>query len=381
MASAREGETAASIDGGALPRRLDGIDLVRAVAALAVTGAHVVKADALWGGQGRASFPVDSGAAGAWGVGLFFVLSGLCIHLPMARRLAVDPNTQLAISPYMRRRFTRIYPPHLIVLIMSMVVALGLRSVGSDIHEGLSVPTWAQFVAHIAMVHTFVPGAQFSINNVLWTIALETHFYLLYPLILRVRRRLPMGIIVVVLLGVALLSRYADARVFPDWLRGVLTTNFPGRFWEWVLGCAVAERLVAQREMSWVRPLPVAAFLVATFLFGATIVRAPFGMHVRDVMWPPFFALTIHMAARLAPSKSRIARAAIEVGRRSYSLYLVHPIAISLVVFVLTFVSLPVAANVALAVVSCFLMTSLFFAWVEDYFLRAATRPNSVRAL
>ncbi len=54
----------------------------------------------------------------------------------------------------------------------------------------LSVPTPGQFVAHVFMVHTFVRDAFFSINGVLWTIAVETHFYLLYPIFLVFQRRL-----------------------------------------------------------------------------------------------------------------------------------------------------------------------------------------------
>src|SRR5689334_8550654 len=100
-----------------LPRRLFGIDEARAVAASAVMLSHLVLVTTIRDPAWLENAPRDLAAGiarwmvalGGWGVGLFFVLSGLCIHLPMARRLAEDPSARLSLRPYYARRFTRIY--------------------------------------------------------------------------------------------------------------------------------------------------------------------------------------------------------------------------------------------------------------------------------
>jgi peptidoglycan/LPS O-acetylase OafA/YrhL len=52
------------------------------------------------------------GVLGTWGVGMFFVLSGLCIHLPVARALAAGGEPTIQLGRYFKRRLFRIYPPH-----------------------------------------------------------------------------------------------------------------------------------------------------------------------------------------------------------------------------------------------------------------------------
>ena len=58
-----------------------------------------------------ATFPLF--AYGYAGVGLFFVLSGFCIHLPQARRFRAKGTDALDVREFGRRRFWRLYPAFL----------------------------------------------------------------------------------------------------------------------------------------------------------------------------------------------------------------------------------------------------------------------------
>ena len=96
---------------------------------------------------------------------------------------------QVALGPYLRRRFRRIYPPHLVALLASIGLAALLPLASEGVHPMVSTVSLRQLLAHLALVHTFLPSAIYSGNHVLWSIAVEAHFYLLFPLVLLAQRR------------------------------------------------------------------------------------------------------------------------------------------------------------------------------------------------
>ena len=361
----------------ALPSRLPGIDIIRGVAASAVLVHHVMK----WNGAGPSPLPAPLSTMlqavwdvlGHWGVGVFFVLSGLCIHLPVARKLAAGVPPAMELGPYMKRRFRRIYPPHLLVIFLSWGVAAWVPHV-AGLHEMVSQPTTTQFWAHIFMVHTFVPGATYSINVVLWSIALEAHFYLLYPLILRLRRHVRMDVMVAAAFLVMLALRAADKLVFADVMRGMLTYNFPGRWWEWLLGAALAERVAAGKVPRLSAPW-VAACLAISAGVAAALMNLPSGIAVLGVLGPWTYGVLVAVTLGMYQGRGWLYRACLAVGLRSYSLYLVHPLTVTVALFVVAGVApWPVAVGVALAV--SYAGTWLYYRGVERQFLN----PPQTRA-
>lgn len=110
--------------------RFVGLDVLRGIASLAVVFSHIELDIPVLRFEGLSVtwlVTVMRVNLGAWGVGVFFVLSGLCIHLPFSRRRLVDPTLQLATKSYAVRRFLRIYPPHLVALALSALVRAGRR--------------------------------------------------------------------------------------------------------------------------------------------------------------------------------------------------------------------------------------------------------------
>ena len=113
--------------------RLHGIDILRALAALVVVlyhartefwiglqqtyriyGSHTVRPD-IW--LSYASIPFSLG----WlGVPVFFVLSGYCIHLGVARKLTNDPGHRLDVRKFYIRRIVRIYPVYIAALLLQL---------------------------------------------------------------------------------------------------------------------------------------------------------------------------------------------------------------------------------------------------------------------
>jgi peptidoglycan/LPS O-acetylase OafA/YrhL len=364
----------------AAPRYLPGLDVVRALAALAVLACHVVQATTVWSPVWLASAfarfsPLITTAmeeAGAWGVGIFFVLSGLCIHLPLARHLAHGAPPKVELGSYLKRRFKRIYPPHLVVLLLSAALALVLPLAAYGVHPMISVPTRVQLAAHLVMLHTFLPNAFYSINHVLWTIALEAHFYLLYPLLILARRKRSMGVLCACLFALSIAVHLGTKALgFGPVVRAILEQSVACRFWEWVLGCWLAERIATRGVKLGTRHWAIFGGLFATWLVAA-IGRdtVPYGTMILPMVMPPVFAFALYAACGMSV---REGSALVRVGTASYSLYLVHPIALSLVLVGLRAAG---ASSVALEMVACvagaLLAMTFFHKYVERSFMPKA---------
>src|SRR5262249_32720815 len=135
---------------------------------------------------------------GSWGVTLFFVLSGFCIHLPQARKEA-EGAPFIGWKEFYRRRARRLLPTHY----ASIAFAVAASYLAPT--DLISRPTIGTLLAHVFMVHTWITSAVFySINAVFWSIAVEVHFYVTYPLLRWMRARFGLGLLPA-LLGIAFL--------------------------------------------------------------------------------------------------------------------------------------------------------------------------------
>ena len=363
----------------ALPRHLPGLDVLRALAALAVLLCHALSAVTLWSPAWRSQHPdaalhtwlgLFNASLGAGGVGLFFVLSGLCIHLPVASAMAQGAAPQVALRPYLKRRFRRIYPPHLVALLASIGLAALLPLASEGVHPMVSTVSWGQLLAHLALVHTFFPSAFYSGNHVLWSIAVEAHFYLLFPLVLLARRRLPMARVCLLLLVGAVALKLAGKGLLEEEAKALLAQSFLCRLWEWTLGCWVAERLVSGRPAHAVRLGELVGLLALVLVAGMAMALLPYGALLRSVVWPLLFAGLIARGARMHLAPGALLAS---IGRASYSLYLVHPLALSATLFALRrWATAEPGQELLFGMAASGLLAAAFHRWVERPFLAAA---------
>lgn len=111
---------------------------------------------------------------------LFFVLSGFCIHLPVASK-NLSPNW----SAYAVRRILRIYPAYFVALALCFIGTLiflkGFNSASGEV---------TMYASSAAMLQNWMYGGnQIGLNPSLWSIPIEIEFYLVYPLLLLLWRR------------------------------------------------------------------------------------------------------------------------------------------------------------------------------------------------
>jgi len=112
--------------------------------------------------------------AGFIGVDLFFFISGFCLFYPYARAL-VDGRPRQSLATFAYRRAIKIVPSY--YLSLALVVALGWA------HFASPADAFAQIVAHATFVHVFNDDTFGGINGVLWSLAIEVQFYVVFPLV------------------------------------------------------------------------------------------------------------------------------------------------------------------------------------------------------
>ena len=342
---------------GPAPARFISIDVLRAIAAVLVVIAHLFQCffPELFARQSVIWITLAQA-----GVGLFFVLSGFCIHLPVARRERKGSAAPVRYRQFFKRRFVRIYPVHLAGLLLSALVAMMLQANPSFVSM-VTRPTRTQLILHLFMVHTFSSSAFFSVNSVLWTLAIETHFYLLYPFFLRLRRRMgTRSIVLGAFLGSILLKilLYRSGHNVNDaW--DLWSANALARWWEWLLGCLIAERGMLKAEVgSWLRPASVMATAV---VLGIVFTRAGYWW-AQSLLWPFLFADIILSSVRVSGGPPRVWLNWLSTaGLMSYSIYLSHPIAFFSAAVVLYPASSPLALTLAPLVFTGLLSTGFYF--------------------
>jgi peptidoglycan/LPS O-acetylase OafA/YrhL len=305
--------------------RIDFVDYLRGIAILGVFAFHAWGAtfgpDPLtWNGWIR-SFPSSRSLLflsplnfGAYGVAIFFVVSGFCIQLSFVR------SNQTGFGVFYVRRFFRIYPPYLAVLLFFAFLFPTTRMGFSKLWD------WAQLGSHLLLIQNLDNRSFFAISPAFWTIAVEVQLYLLFPVLVAIVARfgwrstlLFVGIIEVLLR--AFLGIYATVTGLepPLWWGGV-----PLMYWfSWSIGAALADAWQHERPLPFARSSPLFWVLLA---IGANYVRP------LAIFTFPLIAVSTAttMARFLAGAKVRLSvprwlvGSLRRVGLWSYSIYLLH---------------------------------------------------------
>ncbi len=166
------------------PDSIPSLDGIRALSVLLVILAH--------SGYGHV-------VPGGLGVTIFFFLSGYLITtLLLAEHVH---TTTISIGRFYVRRMLRLLPPLLLTLLLAYtLVGLGILS------GGMTVAGLASQIFYFANYYSifFDPGMTFpSGTGVIWSLAVEEHFYVLYPIALLylLNRRLPVRTISLLLVA------------------------------------------------------------------------------------------------------------------------------------------------------------------------------------
>jgi peptidoglycan/LPS O-acetylase OafA/YrhL len=312
--------------GGSVSSRIGHIpslDGLRAVAILIV----------LWG-HSEFSSVVDAAAGtlvlkGSVGVTVFFFLSGYLITTLL--RVEADVRGRISVPDFYVRRAIRILPPLYVVLGLAVVAtASGLFAAEMSRRGVLSTATfWANYFIIIDGRDGLPAGM-----NALWSLAVEEHYYLLFPLLyIALRRWLPSRmhqalVLVALCLGIAAWRTYLDLNG-ASWDRLYLATDTRADaiLWGSVMAVVCNPVLgdVRAPRRAWLLT-PVLLVSVAVFY---AVSRTPdaFGMTIGYTI-QSIALFGVFLPLILAPGSmlGRVLnwRPVAFIGVLSYSLYLVH---------------------------------------------------------
>jgi peptidoglycan/LPS O-acetylase OafA/YrhL len=295
-------------------RHIPSLDGIRASSFLIVFGSHTLTG---W-------------IPGAFGVTVFFFLSGFLITTLM--RVEHEKNGSVNLRHFWLRRALRILPPLYLVVLGSALLALAVYPPGT-VH-GATLASQLLFYANYYHGLPEVPG-----TSVVWSLAVEEHFYLLFPLLYvamqrwRLSRRqqawLLWGLCAAVLVWryVLIMAIHAPS------VR--ISTGTDTRIDSILFGCALAvwnnptlDRPVPTTNLLKYLLLPLAIVVLLACAYARSNETWKFSLEgvaltvvfigaIRLHDWPPFRALNW--------------RPVVFMGVLSYTLYLVHAVLVVLV--------------------------------------------------
>ena len=324
-------------------RHVPSLDGIRAGSFLIVFGSHVF----------------STLIPGQLGVTIFFFLS--CFLITTLMRAECEKNGTVNLGRFWLRRALRILPPLFLVVLGSALLSLALYPPGT-VH-GPALAAQLLFYANYYDGHPSVPG-----TAVVWSLAVEEHFYLLFPLlyVAMQRWRLPRRHQAWLLWGLcAAVLVWRCVRVIAMHTpTGRIISGTDTRIDSILFGCALAvwnnpslDRPVLTPNLLkyLLLPLAVAVLLASAYASSATFANTLsfslqgaaltvlFVAAIRLHDWPPFRVLNW--------------RPVVFIGVLSYSLYLVHDVLLHAVVQVWT----PHHASLGVVVA---LTLSVMVAWV-----------------
>lgn len=262
------------------------------------------------------------------GVDIFFVISGYLITSILATDLAAG---RFSLLRFYDRRVRRIVPAFAAVgLVTALIGVFILPPVLLD-SFGASLRAASVFFANryfLSVTHYFgaAPDELFLLHT--WSLSVEEQFYLGWPLLLAVlfhpklRRFLPYILLALMVASLYVATRNAALRP----LAGFYNSN--GRFWELLLGAAVALGFVPRLRSGW--QAEAAAGLGLALILGSVLFFDPMRM-----LFPGVTALVPTTGAALILWAGEEGRRTITgrllsfaplagIGLISYSLYLWH---------------------------------------------------------
>ncbi len=199
---------------------------------------------------------------GWMGVELFLVISGFLIHF-----IFLQNQNNFSWPEFFSKRFWRIYPPYLLVLISFFILGIAITFYG-----------FKNLLSHILLTHNFFDSTFFTINPSFWSIALEAQLYLIYPFFLFLVRyhgiKKTLAIIFLFNIVLTIIGLLLQIKSFSY-------GTFVLKFWiVWCVGAYLADsfynrRKIFQKPLFWFIGLYVLCFLFKLYYLTNYFILLP----------------------------------------------------------------------------------------------------------
>ncbi len=262
------------------------------------------------------------------GVDVFFALSGFLITILLLKEY--EAFDRVSMRAFYLRRVFRILPVYFCVLAIYVVL---------NAHRGGE--GWMQLKHALPLYFTFLNEFTHAPFDFTWTLGIEEKFYLLWPLlgfVLFPRKRLLVASLVYILLLAMMPLSLQTSRCYSGLL----------------LGCILAIVLQGPYAAKVVRRLAKTPILFPLILVGLCCYFA--SSHPKAVFFfdPAMILLIAHLLSKRSVLTRLLSSAPLVwIGKRSYSMYLVHGLCLGFVQGYFLPVSAPQHLLIALTVTGC----------------------------
>lgn len=283
--------------------KIDYMDGLRAIAVLGVLAFHAGAATMDYHGNNFYHLLAEGGH----GVDLFFVISGFCLAYPTVKKVTAGGAFSFDKVRYFARRIVRIYPPFIAVFAFMLVAGLIVQRAGLE--PTVAIPT--SLSDAFLQLTLIKPGGY--LVGAFWTLPVELHWYVAFPLVLWLWARFPRAYYVALMAAAVILYRFVpgahiiDIAALPCFMLGIL-----------------AAELAVKRTIS-----PLLAILGFACSVAAALWLEPKG-HLNyifpDQIWWQFACFAFVVAAGSVPLLRNILslRWLTLIGACAYSIYLIH---------------------------------------------------------
>ncbi len=345
------------------PFYIPSLDGIRAVSFLIVFVAHAGLGQVIPGGLG---------------VTIFFFLSGYLITTLL--RMEYDKTDQVNFRQFYVRRMMRIFPPfYLVLVVATALTAAGI--VGGQLRP-LAVLSQLFYLNNYYVIATggfegFAPG-----TGIYWSLAVEEHFYLVFPFVyLLLRRVFPDGRRQALVLGAACVAVLIWRCVLVYGLGSTMERTYVAtdtRIDSILFGCILAVfgnpmldkiSVSPQRTLFLWVPLGLGTLLFS-LIYRNDAFRETFRYTLQGLAFLPLFIAAIRfptwpLFSWLNNSWMRL------MGALSYSLYLVHQVVLAIVEH---YVPLPLLAQGLIGLALSYMIAYAMYRAVEQPLARLRRR-------
>lgn len=277
---------------------------------------------------------------GGFGVTIFFFISGYLITSLLISE--AEKKQHIDLKKFYIRRFWRLLPPAIYFIIISSLLIL-------YINHSIKVSEISAALFYFAnyykiFIHFSNVDGLLSPFNILWSLAIEEHFYILFaPLLAFTYRSNRYYQIIVLFLVLPLLIRLGYALIFPDLLHegGYTYTATEARIDSIAFGCFMACLMHKPVQKEWLE-----RHLLKFGYFALGLVAILLSLLVRDLFFRETFRYSVqnlglflillnvlfNQASFFATIRRFLALSPLTfVGKLSYSLYLQHWLSMTLI--------------------------------------------------